>query len=81
VGEPPDGQVRLTVAAIGAPALIRCFALAGVHVLPAEQPADVRAASRSLPDGTGLVLMTSDAATALADDLSERTWPLVAVMS
>jgi vacuolar-type H+-ATPase subunit F/Vma7 len=79
---PPDAPGRLTVAAIGAPTLIRGFAMAGARVLPAEQPADVRDAWRSLPDEVGLVVLTAQAAQALADELqSVRLWPLVAVMS
>jgi vacuolar-type H+-ATPase subunit F/Vma7 len=80
VGSPSDS--RATVAAIGAPALVRGFALAGALVLPAEQPADVRQAWRSVPDEVGLVVLTEPAAQALTDELGpQRTWPLVAVMS
>jgi vacuolar-type H+-ATPase subunit F/Vma7 len=79
---PPDAPVRSAVAAIGAATLVRGFALAGARVLPAEQPADVRDAWRSLPDDVGLVVLTLQAAQALTDELqSERAWPLVAVMS
>jgi len=79
---PPDTAVRSTVAAIGARVRVRGFALAGARVLAAEQPDEVRDAWRSLPEEVGLVLLTPEAAQVLADDLgSERTWPLVAVMS
>lgn len=79
---PTDAPARSTVAAIGASVLVRGFALAGALVLPAEQPGDVRAAWRSLPGDVGLVLLTVDAAQALADDLRpDRVWPLVAVMA
>jgi vacuolar-type H+-ATPase subunit F/Vma7 len=76
-----DDAGHSTVAAIGAPELVRGFALAGARVLAAEQPAQVRDAWRSLPAEVGLVLLTGPAAQALADDLpSERPWPLVAVL-
>jgi vacuolar-type H+-ATPase subunit F/Vma7 len=70
------------VAAIGSPAMVRGYALAGVRVLPAEDADEVREAWRSLPADVGLVVLTEQAAQALADTLTaERTWPLVAVMS
>jgi vacuolar-type H+-ATPase subunit F/Vma7 len=70
------------VAAIGAPALVRGFALAGAVVLPAEQASDVRRAWRSLSDDVGLVVLTAQAASALREELGPGlTWPLVAVMS
>jgi vacuolar-type H+-ATPase subunit F/Vma7 len=82
VAAPPEVPATGGVAAIGAPTLVRGFALAGALVLPAEEPADVRDAWRSLPDEVGLVLLTEPAAQALAGVLvPERTWPLVAVMS
>lgn len=68
-----------TVAAIGAQAQVRGFALAGVLVLPAEDRDAVRKAWRSLPDNIGLVLLTPQAAQALREEIS-RGWPLVAVM-
>jgi vacuolar-type H+-ATPase subunit F/Vma7 len=77
-----DTVTRSNVAVIGAPSVVRGFALAGAQVIPAEQPAQVRDAWASLPEDVGLVLLTDQAAQALADDLrSERTWPLVAVLS
>ncbi|HEY7223096.1 MAG TPA: V-type ATP synthase subunit F [Micromonosporaceae bacterium] len=70
------------VAAIGSPVMVRGYALAGVRVLPAEDADEVRDAWRSLPADVGLVVLTEQAAQALADTLTaERTWPLVAVMS
>lgn len=81
MAQPPDAAAP-TVVAIGAPALVRGFALAGARVLPAEQPADVRAAWRSLPDDVGLVVLTAAAQQALTDELRpDQAWPLVAVMS
>lgn len=77
-----DAPAGGSVAAIGAPALVRGFALAGALVLAAEQPDDVQRAWRSVPEEVGLVLLTAAAAQALDEELrSERVWPLVAVMS
>lgn len=67
------------VAAIGAEVLVRGLALAGVLVLPAEEPGAVRDAWRRLPAEVGLVLLTPGAAAALAD-VASHTWPMVAVM-
>jgi vacuolar-type H+-ATPase subunit F/Vma7 len=78
---PPDAPANPVVAAIGALTLVRGFALAGALVLPAEEPADVRDAWRTLPREVGLVLLTERAAQALAEELrAQRTWPLVTVM-
>lgn len=54
-----------TVAAIGARTSVGGLALAGVDVLVAEDPDDVRRAWRALPGTTGLVILTADAAEAL----------------
>ena len=55
------------------------LALAGVLVLPAEEPGAVRDAWHRLPPEVGLVLLTPDAAASLADEAG-RGWPMVAVM-
>lgn len=66
------------VAAIGADVLVRGLALAGVLVLPAEEPDAVRDAWRDLPSDVGLVLLTPDAAACLGDEVDRG--PMVAVM-
>jgi hypothetical protein len=68
------------IVVIGAPARIREYAMAGVTVVAADEPADVVAAWQNLPSGTGLVILTADAARALSTVDYETTWPLVAVM-
>jgi vacuolar-type H+-ATPase subunit F/Vma7 len=55
-----------TVAAIGEDVLMRGFGLAGARVLPAEEPAAVRAAWQDLPGDVALVILTRAAATVLA---------------
>jgi vacuolar-type H+-ATPase subunit F/Vma7 len=73
-GQPPAG----TVAVIGEEVLVRGFGLAGARVLPAEDPAAVRAAWQELPGEVVLVILTRPAAAALAGrDRDER---LVAVL-
>jgi vacuolar-type H+-ATPase subunit F/Vma7 len=69
-----------TVAAIGEDALIRGLSLIGVQTIPAEDAPAVAAAWRALPPEVGVVLVTSAAAAALADEVSASTWPLVAVV-
>ena len=68
------------VAVIGAGPRVGGYALAGVRVIVAEEPAEVRAAWRDLPADVALVLLTDAAAAALAGDRGDRTLPLVVVM-
>lgn len=56
------------VAAIGVEAVVCGFALAGVHVYPADDAGEVRAAWVQLPPNVGLVVLSSAAAEALGDD-------------
>ena len=60
------------VAAIGEPFRVGGFALAGVHVYPAESPDQARAAWHALPAGVDVVILTPAAAGALG---GERTAP------
>ncbi len=55
------------VAAIGELVRVQGFGLAGALVLPAEEPADVRAAWRSLPADVLAVILTPAAADALLE--------------
>ena len=53
------------VVALGEPATVRGLALAGVRVLPAVTPDEVRRTWAALPAGTGVVLLTRAASDAL----------------
>jgi vacuolar-type H+-ATPase subunit F/Vma7 len=64
------------VAVIGELVRVQGFGLAGALVLPAEEPADVRAAWRSLPAAVVVVILTP----AAADALPERKGRLTAVL-
>jgi vacuolar-type H+-ATPase subunit F/Vma7 len=66
------------VAVIGAGPRVGGYALAGVLVVEAATAAGVRAAWRDLPADVGLVLLTAEAAEALAERSGVR--PLVAVL-
>jgi hypothetical protein len=68
------------IVVIGTPARVREYAMAGATVVAADEPADVVAAWHRLPPGTGLVILTADAAQALSTVGYEAGWPLVAVM-
>jgi vacuolar-type H+-ATPase subunit F/Vma7 len=67
-----------TIAAIGERERVRGFALAGVHVVAAEDPELARAAWRGLPDDVGLVILTPTAHAALARETGvsrdDRLW-------
>lgn len=76
------GRAMGTVAAIGARNQVSGLALAGVDVLVAEHPDDVRQAWRTLPGTVSLVIVTPDAAKALRAETAEPdpSRPLTAVM-
>ncbi len=63
--------------AIGEPARVRGFALAGAVVLVAEDASAVRRAWRSMPEDTDVVILTPAAAAAIGP-LPDR--PLIAVL-
>jgi len=71
-----------TVAAIGARTDVGGLALAGVDVLVAEDPDDVRRAWRRLPRTVALVILTAKAAEALGAGVPEPdpSRPLTVVM-
>jgi hypothetical protein len=73
-----SATVAGTAATIGEELLVRGFALAGVQVLPAEEPAAVRDAWLRLPGEVALVILTPAAAAALAGQ--DRGHRLVAVL-
>lgn len=65
------------IAAIGESIRVQGFALAGVVILPGDDPDAVRASWRSLPADVEVVLLTPQAADALDPDVPG---PLIAVM-
>jgi vacuolar-type H+-ATPase subunit F/Vma7 len=67
------------VVAIGEPALVAGYAMAGVTTVAAQGPDEVCREWESLPSGTTLVILTAAAAAALNGRLS-GTEPLTAVM-
>ena len=68
------------VVALGEPATVRGLALAGVRVIPAETPAQVRRAWATLPAGTAVVLLTPLAFGALGAAAETTSGPMVAVI-
>ncbi len=78
----PAEQVRTgAVVAIGAPALLAGYALAGVRLIAAGTPEEVRAAWQGIGDDVALVVLTDAAATAVGGELHRGRGPLTAVMS
>jgi vacuolar-type H+-ATPase subunit F/Vma7 len=67
------------VVAIGEEQRVRGFGLAGVRVIPAEDPAQAIAAWTGLPPDVDVVILTPTAVAAVAD-IRRAGWPLVAVM-
>lgn len=65
------------VAAIGEAIRVQGFALAGVLTLPGDTPADARASWLVLPSDVDVVILTPQAAEALA---TTRSGPLRVVM-
>ena len=74
-GTPPQ-----EVVAIGAPALIAGFALAGVRLCPSTDAAQVRAAWATASVRAAVVVLTPDAADALGADRTAPSAPLTVVM-
>jgi vacuolar-type H+-ATPase subunit F/Vma7 len=69
------------IVALGEAVRVGGFALGGATVLAAEDPDDVRRIWASLPDDVAVVLLTSDAASALAGVAPAREGVLRAVMA
>jgi len=63
------------IVAIGEPALVGGYALAGVRVLSCADAREARAAFAALPADTGLLLLTPMAEAALEGQLSGRALP------
>lgn len=74
------GRRSGTVAALGEPALLAGFRLAGAVLYPAAGAAQVRAAWTNLPDTVAAVVLTPAAARILAGDLDDPGSPLTAVL-
>lgn len=68
------------VVALGAPATVRGLALAGVRVIPAETPDQVRRTWAALPPGIVVVLLTRSAFDALGPAAAASEGPMVAVI-
>lgn len=68
------------IAALGEAALVEGYALSGVLVIAAEDPAHVRTAWQDLPPDVEVVFLTPAAAQALGPTVYERPRPLTAVM-
>lgn len=68
------------VAALGEPALLQGFRLAGAVLYPATGPAQVRAAWASLPGTVACVILTPAAAGVLAGEVAVSASPLTAVL-
>jgi vacuolar-type H+-ATPase subunit F/Vma7 len=68
------------IAAIGTLISVEGFGLAGALVYAAEDVDAARAALRELPGDVAVVVLTADAATAVADQIADSDWPLVAVL-
>ena len=64
------------VVVLGDPIWVGGFSLGGATVVPATNPDAVRTAWGDLPDDTGVLVMTADAADALGDALEERPYLL-----
>lgn len=69
-----------TVAALGEPALLQGFRLAGAILYPATGAAEVKAAWARLPETVSAVILTPGAASVLVEEINEPASPLTAVM-
>lgn len=67
-------------AAIGAESRVRGYELAGVLVLVAEDPGEIRVLWRDLPEDVAIVILTPQAAGALGADALATARPLTAVL-
>lgn len=73
-------SVPRDVAALGEPALLEGFKLAGAKVYAAATDDEVRSAWAALPEQTGVVLLTQRAAGALGTAVADPHSPLTAVL-
>jgi vacuolar-type H+-ATPase subunit F/Vma7 len=68
------------IAALGEPALLAGFRLAGAVLYPATAPAEVRRAWTQLPETVAAVLLTPAAAAVLTTELTDPASPLTVVL-
>ena len=73
-------STRAVVAALGAPGILAGYELAGARLIAARSDEDVRQAWSQLPEDTAVVLLTADAAAALAGHLDDPTAPLTVAL-
>jgi len=68
------------IAALGAPGILAGYELAGARLIPAKSEEDVREAWSQLPEDTAVVILTADAAAALAGSLDDPAAPLTVTL-
>ena len=73
-------SARTVVAALGAPGILAGYELAGARLIPAKSDEDVRQAWSQLPEDTAVVILTADAAAALAGHLDDPAAPLIVAL-
>ncbi|MEB7504112.1 hypothetical protein [Arthrobacter koreensis] len=71
---------RTVIAALGAPGILAGYELAGARLVPAKSDEDVRQAWQQLPEDTAVVILTADAAAALAGHLDDPAAPLTVAL-
>ena len=69
-----------TIAAIGEPALLDGFRLAGVVLYSASTEEEIRRAWSGLPPATAIVFLTPRSARALGPDLADPRSPMTVVL-
>ena len=69
-----------TIAAIGEPALLDGFRLAGVVVFTGSTDEEIRRAWTALPTNTAIVILTPRSAQALEPDLADPRSPMTVVL-
>ena len=75
----PTGE-PCEIAVLGSRSTVRGYALAAARVLVAEDDDGVREAWRSLSPAVGIVLLSEEAASALATEIAGPDAPLTAVL-
>ncbi len=74
------GTVSGRIAAIGEPALLDGYRLAGVSVVAADTDEAFRRAWTALPGGTAIVILTARAARSLGPVLADPLGPMTVVL-
>ena len=73
-------STRTVIAALGAPGILAGYELAGARLVPAKSDEDVLQAWEQLPEDTAVVILTADAAAALAGQLDDPAAPLTVAL-